>query len=69
MDHSFLIHSSASGHLGCFHVLGIVNSAAVNIHQCLFILSLSLLVDTKFLVQHYAKKLTSLHCPSSDVDC
>ena len=29
--HSFLIHSSADGHLGYFHVLDIVNSAVMNI--------------------------------------
>ena len=31
MYHSFLIHSSADGHLGCFHVLVMINSAAMNI--------------------------------------
>ena len=31
MYHSFLIHSSADGRLGCFHVLSIVNSAVMNI--------------------------------------
>ena len=31
MYHRFLIHSSADGHLGCFHVLAITNSAVMNI--------------------------------------
>ena len=31
MYHSFPIHSSADGHLGCFHVLDKINSAAMNI--------------------------------------
>ena len=41
--HNFFIHLSVDGHLGCFHVLAIVNSAAVNdgIHVYLSILSSS----------------------------
>ena len=31
MYHIFFIYSSVNGHLGCFHVLAIVNSAAMNI--------------------------------------
>ena len=30
MYYNFFIHSSVNGHRGCFHVLAIVNSAAVS---------------------------------------
>ena len=30
MYHNFFIHSSVDGHIGCFYVLVIVNSAAMN---------------------------------------
>ena len=43
MYHSFLIHSSADGHLGCFHVLAIINSAVMNIRVHV---SLSILVSS-----------------------
>jgi len=43
MYHNFLIHSSGNGHLGCFHVLAIVNSAAMDIVVHMF---LSILVST-----------------------
>ena len=37
MYHSFLIHSSINGYLGCFHVLAIINSPEINIgYMCLF---------------------------------
>ena len=44
--HNFFIHSSVDGHLGCLHVLAIVNSAAMNngIH-----VSLSILVSSGYM--------------------
>ena len=45
MYHCFLFHSSANGHLGCFHVLAMVNSAVTNIGVNVN-MSLSILVSS-----------------------
>ena len=46
MYHNFFIHSSVDGHLGCFYILAIVNSAAMNsgIH-----VSFSILVSSGYM--------------------
>ena len=62
MFHSFLIYSSAEGHLGCFHVLAIINSAVMNIrvHMFLSILVPSLCMPSSGIAGSYG---SSISCP------
>ena len=61
MCHSFLIHSSADGHLGCFHVLVIINSAVMNIgiHVSLSILVSSVCMPSSGIDRSYGSSISS----------
>ena len=61
MYHSFLIHSSADGHLSCFPVLAIINSAGMNsgLHVSLSILVSSVCMPSSGIAGLYGSSISS----------
>ena len=61
MYHCFLIHSSADGYLGCFHVLAIINNAVTNtgVHVSLSILVSSVRMPSSGIAGSYASSISS----------
>ena len=62
MYHSFLSHSSADGHLGCFHVLAMINSAVMNIgvHVSLSDMVSSVCMPSSGIAGSYGSSISSL---------
>ena len=61
MYHDFFIHSSVDGHVGCFHVLAIINSAVMNIgvHVSLSILISSMCMPSSGIAESYGSSVSS----------
>ena len=61
MYHNFFIHSPVDGHLGCFHVLAIVNSAVIKIwvHASLSIMVFSRHMPNNGIVGSYGSSIPS----------
>ena len=55
IHHIFVIHSSISGHLGCFPILAIVNNAVMNISLHTSFLVSVFVFFGKILIREFAK--------------